>query len=93
MNTEELESLPDGSAVVTGYGDVGQKVGDVWHFPGTTPATSRAVSMYKTVRLLYAPQEIWDQKVGEVIKDAKLGLTDGDVYFLVRMLRKSGALK
>lgn len=56
INTvEELDALPDGSAILDGSGDVGQKLSGLWHFPETAPIKSSKVAKYGAATVLYTP--------------------------------------
>ena len=54
--TEGLDALPNGSAVLDGSGDVGQKLSGLWHFPETAPIKSSKVAKYGAATVLYTPE-------------------------------------
>lgn len=56
LNTAEgLDALPDGSAILDGSGDVGQKLSGWWHFPETAPMGSSKVAKYGPATVLHIP--------------------------------------
>ena len=56
---EELDALPDGSAILDGSGDVAQKLSGWWHFPETSPMGPSKVLKYSstvTVTVIHEPE-------------------------------------
>lgn len=52
---EELDALPQWSAILDSQGDVAQKLNGRWHFPETAPEGASKVIKYGTVTVLYEP--------------------------------------
>ena len=53
---EELDALPQWSAILDGVGDVAQKLNGRWHFPETAPMGASKVLKYgASVTVLYEP--------------------------------------
>ena len=53
---EELDALPDGSVILDGAGDAGQKLSGMWHFPETAPMGSSKVAKYGVATVLRTPE-------------------------------------
>lgn len=53
---EELDALPNWSAILDDSGDVAQKLSGWWHFPETSPVGSSKVLKYSaTVTVIHEP--------------------------------------
>ena len=52
---EELDALPQWSAILDGQGDVAQKLNGRWHFPETAAEGASKVIKYGPVTLIHEP--------------------------------------
>lgn len=50
---DELDALPQWSAIIDHEGDVGQRLGEFWHFPETAPMGSARVIKHGPATVLH----------------------------------------